>query len=82
MCTTYQYQLGYTANASAIRLGSPEPVKTTSESIPAFARAVLAETDSTAASNTTFDPFAHDPALVATVAFFLVGKMTRVIVLM
>jgi hypothetical protein len=71
---------GYTANASAIKLGSPETSKVASAAVQTVARAILAEAvdpglDSEAVSN----PYVRDPALVAAIAFFLVGKATRML---
>ncbi|KAF8598975.1 hypothetical protein BDV93DRAFT_526376 [Ceratobasidium sp. AG-I] len=73
--------IGYTANASAIRLGSPESAKAASEPVAVIARAILAEASPSAGTEAPLDPYARDPALVATVAFFLVAKISRVVVL-
>ncbi|QRV83039.1 low temperature requirement protein LtrA [Ceratobasidium sp. AG-Ba] len=80
--------VGYTANASAIKLGSPshESTEAVSETVHAVARGVLAEVSaepSTAgAEQGHLSHYARDPALVTATAFFLVGKFSRVAFLM
>lgn len=70
--------IGYTANASAIRLGSPGSSMAASA---LYTRSILAEASPRPGPEAPLDPYARDPALVATVAFFLVGKISRVIIL-
>ncbi|KAG8734701.1 hypothetical protein FRC10_011524, partial [Ceratobasidium sp. 414] len=70
--------IGYTANASAIKLGSPESTSASSSTIRSITGNVFAETGPNPLSGASHT---RDPALVAAVAFFLVGKLSRAAIL-
>ncbi|KAG8748183.1 hypothetical protein FRC12_013902 [Ceratobasidium sp. 428] len=74
--------VGYTANASAIQLGSPASTEGAAEAaVHAVARGIFAEIEPAAAEGEHLTPSSHyerDPALVTATAFFLVGKFSRV----
>lgn len=73
--------LGYTANASAIKLGTPASTEAAAEAVHAVVRGVLAESEPSAASEAISSHYERDPALVTATAFFLVGKFSRVVLL-
>ncbi|KAG9090640.1 hypothetical protein FRC06_000947, partial [Ceratobasidium sp. 370] len=74
--------VGYTANASAIKLGSPASTEMGSEgaeaAVHAIARGILAEIEPSTAPEAHSSHHERDPALVTATAFFLVGKFSRV----
>lgn len=72
---------GYTANASAIKLGTPAPTEAAAEAIHAVIRGVLAEAEPNTAAEALSSHHERDPALVTAVVFFLVAKFTRVAIL-
>ncbi|CAE6481996.1 unnamed protein product [Rhizoctonia solani] len=75
--------VGYTANASAIRLGTPQSTEMSTGAVHVALGNVLAEFSgepSTAEAVAAHD--ARDPALVTATAFFLVAKFSRVALLL
>jgi hypothetical protein len=74
-------RLGYTANASAIKLGSPASTEAAGEAVHVVIRSVLAEVDPSA-HDAVSTHHERDPALVTATAFFLVAKFSRVALLM
>lgn len=75
------WSAGYTANASAIKLGSPESTEAAAEAVHAVVRGVLAESESSPVAEAVSSHHMRDPALVTATAFFLVGKLSRIIFL-
>ncbi|KAF8594592.1 hypothetical protein BDV93DRAFT_549179 [Ceratobasidium sp. AG-I] len=73
--------VGYTANASAIKLGTPESTEAAAEAVHAVVRGVLAESEPSSTAHAISSHYERDPALVTATAFFLVGKLSRVILL-
>ncbi|KAG8738892.1 hypothetical protein FRC10_006409 [Ceratobasidium sp. 414] len=76
--------VGYTANASAIKLGSAASTEAGSggaEAVHAIVRGILAETEPSITPEAHSSHYERDPALVTATAFFLVGKFSRVALL-
>ncbi|KAG9088493.1 hypothetical protein FS749_002127 [Ceratobasidium sp. UAMH 11750] len=76
------FLVGYTANAFAIKLGSPASTEAGSggaeAALHAIARGILAEVKPSATPEAHSSHYERDPALVTATAFFLVGKFSRV----
>lgn len=74
--------VGYTANASAIKLGTPQSTEAVTEAVHAVVRGVLAEPEPSSAAEALSSHYERDPALVTATVFFLVGKFSRVALLL